>query len=249
MLSKNMKICPKCGNVIQDDNERFCQKCGKDLWGNSNDGGICLGGSKPKKTISSHSQFNNKILIAIIGSALVIILILMIMFFRSRSSKTSVIIEEPYPTIEQNESENQPVPNNVVNSLDSHQDVNDSPDSTSGVSEQNVDAKNNESESVAKSQDSAKSSDKQSGSTSKSENKTDDLKQQKLSEALAKGNYRQVKELADEGYAPAYVPLAKHYLNNHEYDAADKYAQKAKNANQSGAKKIIEALENLGYYD
>ena len=79
--------------------------------------------------------------------------------------------------------------------------------------------------------------------------KTDDSQKKKLSLALAKGDYKQVQILANEGYAPAYVPLAKYYLNNNEYDDADRYAKKAKAAGQSGAQAIITTLENLGYYD
>ena len=72
---------------------------------------------------------------------------------------------------------------------------------------------------------------------------------QKLRSALNSGNYQQVQKLANEGYAPAYVPLAKYYLNNNDYDDADRYAQKAKAAGQSGAQAIITTLQNLGYYD
>ena len=79
--------------------------------------------------------------------------------------------------------------------------------------------------------------------------KTEDSQKKKLSAALAKGDYKQVQVLANEGYAPAYVPLAKYYLNNNEYDDADRYAKKAKAAGQSGARAIITTLDNLGYYD
>ena len=72
---------------------------------------------------------------------------------------------------------------------------------------------------------------------------------QKLSSALRRGDYETVQKLANQGYAPAYVPLAKFYLNNNEYDDANKYAQKAKAAGQGGAQAIISTLDNLGYYD
>jgi hypothetical protein len=85
----------------------------------------------------------------------------------------------------------------------------------------------------------------------------DDAKQDKapednaqiLSAALKKGDYVTVQKLANQGYAPSYVPLAKYYLNNNEYAEADRYAKKGKAAGQSGAQAVITTLENLGYYD
>lgn len=85
----------------------------------------------------------------------------------------------------------------------------------------------------------------------------DDIKQdnapednaQILSAALKKGDYVTVQKLANQGYAPSYVPLAKYYLNNNEYAEADRYAKKGKAAGQSGAQAVITTLENLGYYD
>lgn len=70
-----------------------------------------------------------------------------------------------------------------------------------------------------------------------------------LSSAIKKGDYATVQKLANQGYAPSYVPLAKYYLNNNEYEAADRYAKKGKAAGQNGAQAIINTLENLGYYD
>lgn len=72
---------------------------------------------------------------------------------------------------------------------------------------------------------------------------------QLLKTALNKGDYQTIQKLANQGYAPAYVPLAKYYLSNNDYDDADRYAKKAKAAGQSGAQSIITTLENLGYYD
>jgi len=85
----------------------------------------------------------------------------------------------------------------------------------------------------------------------------DDVKQEKASEdnsqilsnALKKGDYATIQKLANQGYAPSYVPLAKYYLSNNEYAEADRYAKKGKAAGQSGAQAIINTLENLGYYD
>lgn len=88
--------------------------------------------------------------------------------------------------------------------------------------------------------------------------KTEDVKKEEapkdnnaelLKTALNKGDYQTVQKLANQGYTPAYVPLAKYYLNNNEYDDAARYAQKAKAAGQSGAQSVITALQNLGYYD
>lgn len=85
----------------------------------------------------------------------------------------------------------------------------------------------------------------------------DEVKQEKASEdnsqilnaALKRGDYVTIQKLANQGYAPSYVPLAKYYLNNNEYAEADRYAKKGKAAGQSGAQSIITTLENLGYYD
>ena len=70
-----------------------------------------------------------------------------------------------------------------------------------------------------------------------------------LSTALANGDYQQVQKLSNQGYAPAYVPLSKYYLNNHDYKTAETYAKKAISAGLSEGKAILKTLENLGYYD
>ena len=81
------------------------------------------------------------------------------------------------------------------------------------------------------------------------QDKVSDDNSQILSTALKKGDYATVQKLANQGYAPSYVPLAKYYLNNNEYESADRYAKKGKAAGQSGAQAIINTLANLGYYD
>ena len=74
--------------------------------------------------------------------------------------------------------------------------------------------------------------------------------EQRLQSALKAGNYSLVRQMADNGYAPAYLPLAKHYLKTPStHNMADKYARKAKNAGIKGANSVIEDLEALGYYD
>ena len=70
-----------------------------------------------------------------------------------------------------------------------------------------------------------------------------------LAAALKAGDYVAIQKLANDGYAPAYVPLAKYYLKNNEYELAEKYARKASAASVHGARAVIQALENLGYYD
>lgn len=70
-----------------------------------------------------------------------------------------------------------------------------------------------------------------------------------LKKALSDGDYQQVQKLANQGYAAAYGPLAKYYLNNHDYKTAESYAKKAKSAGFSEGANILKTLENLGYYD
>ena len=72
----------------------------------------------------------------------------------------------------------------------------------------------------------------------------------KLQMAIQEGDYSTVKKLADSGYSPAYLPLAKHYLQTPStHNQADKYAQKAKQAGIKGAQSVIDDLEALGFYD
>lgn len=61
-------------------------------------------------------------------------------------------------------------------------------------------------------------------------------------------DWNSMKQLADEGYAPAYLPLARHYMNNsRQHGLAKKYAEKAQRAGLSGAKEILNELEDLDY--
>lgn len=74
--------------------------------------------------------------------------------------------------------------------------------------------------------------------------------EKKLQSAIKAGNYSSVRQMADKGYAPAYLPLAKHYLKTPStHNLADKYARKAKAAGIKGANSIIEDLDAMGYYD
>ena len=68
--------------------------------------------------------------------------------------------------------------------------------------------------------------------------------------AMADGDWSTVKELADKGFSKAYLPLAKHYLENSStHSLADKYARKGMSVNESEANEIISVLRNYGYYD
>lgn len=91
---------------------------------------------------------------------------------------------------------------------------------------------------------------KESKETKKDLEKTNpDKNAELLKKALTSSDYKQVQLLANQGYAAAYAPLAKYYLNNHDYSTAEKYAKKAKAAGFQEGTAIIKTLENLGYYD
>lgn len=70
-----------------------------------------------------------------------------------------------------------------------------------------------------------------------------------LRNALANGDYKQIQKLANQGYAAAYGPLARYYLNNHDYKTAESYAKKAKAGGFSDGANILKTLKNLGFYD
>ena len=54
--------------------------------------------------------------------------------------------------------------------------------------------------------------------------------------------------MADEGYTQAYLPLARHYMNNsRQHGLAKKYTEKAKRAGITGATEILNVLEDLDY--
>lgn len=70
-----------------------------------------------------------------------------------------------------------------------------------------------------------------------------------LKKALANSDYQKVQKLANQGYTPAYGPLAKYYLINHDYKTAETYAKRAIAVGSSDGHAVIQTLENLGYYD
>ncbi len=77
--------------------------------------------------------------------------------------------------------------------------------------------------------------------------KTDD---EKYSIAINNDDWQTIRELADNGYVKANIPLANHYLKNPStHHLADKYAQKAKLTYPSEANEIIGFLRASGYYD
>ena len=202
-----MKTCPKCGKVIQNDDARFCKKCGTDLYG-KNDGGIWLGNPLKDSSPSTPKSTKSKTIVAIIGIIAAVFVLLLILLFAFSGNDDESKATAPETEIVEKPQKTQ------------------SPTKTAEPIRQET-----QREQVTETE------------------KTEDFQKKKLSAALAKGNYKQVQILANEGYAPAYVPLAKYYLNNNEYDDADRYAKKAKAAGQSGAQAIIATLENLGYYD
>lgn len=66
----------------------------------------------------------------------------------------------------------------------------------------------------------------------------------------AKNNkdWSSMRKLADEGYSPTYMPLAKHYISNPKnHGLAKKYALKAKRAGIPGADELLKKLEDLDY--
>lgn len=93
-------------------------------------------------------------------------------------------------------------------------------------------------------------SSKPATTTESSDQPSTDDNAAKLQEAVRKGDYASVRKLADSGYSPAYLPLARYYLQNPStHDLADSYAKKAKRAGVRGAQDIIDDLTALGYYD
>ena len=222
-----MKTCPKCGKVIQNDNVRFCKECGTDLYG-KNDGGIWLGDPTKDPASSTPKSPKSETPIAKIGViAVAIVALFLILFFAFSGSDEEIeatatkteVVEKPHET-------QSPARTTESARRETQREQTQTPATETVVEQQPV-----------ATQPAAETE------------KTEDSQKNKLSVALAKGDYKQVQVLANEGYAPAYVPLAKYYLNNNEYDDADRYAKKAKAAGQSGARAIITTLDNLGYYD
>lgn len=215
-----MKTCPKCGNVIHNDNARFCKECGTDLYG-KNDGGIWLGDPQKDQTPSTRPKTKSGTPIANIGIIVVAVIALFSIFlFAFYGSNV---------TSEKTKSETEVVskPQETTPITATSKQV------RKGTQREAIQTPTN----------------KVIATPSLDTEQTEDSQKKKLTTALAKGDYEQVQLLANEGYTPAYVPLAKYYLNNNEYDDADRYARKAKAAGQSGAQTIIKTLENLGYYD
>lgn len=69
-----------------------------------------------------------------------------------------------------------------------------------------------------------------------------------LNAAMQKGDYAAVKRLADGGSAAAAGVMARKYLNDNNYGAADEYAQKAKKGGDPAGEEVIGILVLQGYY-
>lgn len=71
---------------------------------------------------------------------------------------------------------------------------------------------------------------------------------ERLDNAKRGKDWNSMKQLADEGYSPAYLPLARHYMkNSSQHGLAKKYAEKAKRAGIAGATEILNELEDLDF--
>ena len=71
---------------------------------------------------------------------------------------------------------------------------------------------------------------------------------ERFNNAKKSNDWESMRKLADEGYSPAYLPLARHYMkNSRQHGLAKKYAEKAQRAGLSGAKEILNELEDLDF--
>ena len=71
---------------------------------------------------------------------------------------------------------------------------------------------------------------------------------ERLDNAKRGKDWNSMKQLADEGYSPAYLPLARHYMkNSRQHGLAKKYAEKAQRAGIAGATEILNELEDLDF--
>lgn len=71
--------------------------------------------------------------------------------------------------------------------------------------------------------------------------------EERFQRAMQSKDWNSLRKMADRGYTDAYGPLARHYMNDQQYDEANKYAQKAKKAGSSEGEKILKELERLDY--
>ena len=89
----------------------------------------------------------------------------------------------------------------------------------------------------------------QNGDKSQKNNKDTLSKKERYVIAKKNNDWTDMRKLADEGYSPAYIPLATHYLNRPStHHLADKYAQKAKELGIPDADTIIKQLKDYDYY-
>lgn len=179
-----------------------------------------------------------KVCIAVVASYVVLVLLL---FFANNTNRNNVetnIQAKPQTTVT---SPAQPAQQAVEKTAPS-----------TNTSSQNVDKGNSTSNSNTSKAQQSSNTGSSNSSTSvepKKESSNDD-NATKLENAVRSKDYATVRKLADSGYAPAYLPLAKYYLNSPStHDLADKYAQKAKSAGVKGAQDVIDDLNAYGFYD
>jgi len=71
---------------------------------------------------------------------------------------------------------------------------------------------------------------------------------ERFQQATRNSDRKSMKVLADEGYSPAFLPLANHYMKTpSQHGLAKKYAEKAQKAKVSGADEILKDLELLDF--
>ncbi len=71
---------------------------------------------------------------------------------------------------------------------------------------------------------------------------------ERFDNAKRTNDWNSMRQLADEGYSPAYLPLAKHYMDDSkQHVLAKKYAKKAKQKGISAANDILKELEELDF--
>lgn len=68
--------------------------------------------------------------------------------------------------------------------------------------------------------------------------------------ALRKKDWKTIEKMAKQGFRPAYLPLAEHYLKSSAtHHLAATYAEKGLGVDKRRAEEIIETLKSFGYYD
>ena len=187
----------------------------------------------PKETRKWHTL--EKVVLAIVAALFLILTIIIAVGNKSNDPAPVNTPQKPTVTVPA-----QPTQNNGDNST---------PASVTKPAESKGNTSSNTGSNQSQSSSNAGSS-KPATTTESSDQPSTDDNAAKLQEAVRKGDYASVRKLADSGYSPAYLPLARYYLQNPStHDLADSYAKKAKRAGVRGAQDIIDDLTALGYYD